>query len=68
MLRDIARDMKSKKSVSVQTVNFIQNAKNRWTIMLPRKHAQPASKHSTFCSSCEQEFSSYYYLQQHLRK
>ena len=31
-------------------------------------HAQPSSKHSTVCSPCEQEFPSYYSLQQNWRK
>ena len=30
-----------------------------------KKHAQPSSKKSTFCSSCEQELPGYYSLQQH---
>ena len=33
-----------------------------------KKHAQPSSKHSTVCPSCEQEFPNYYSLQQHRRK
>ena len=33
-----------------------------------KKHAQPSSKKSTVCPSCEQEFPSYYSLQQHRRK
>ena len=33
-----------------------------------KKHAQPSSKQSTVCPSCEQEFPSYYSLQQHRRK
>ena len=35
---------------------------------MAKKHAQPSSKQSTVFSSCEQEFSSYYSLQQHRRK
>ena len=35
---------------------------------MAKKHAQPSSKQSTVCSSCEQEFPSYYSLQQHRRK
>ena len=35
---------------------------------MAKKHAQPGSKQSTVCSSCEQEFPSYYSLQQHRRK
>ena len=35
---------------------------------LAKKHAQPSSKQSTVCPSCEQEFPSYYSLQQHRRK
>ena len=33
-----------------------------------KKHAPSTSKQSTVCSSCEQEFPSYYSLQQHRRK
>ena len=33
-----------------------------------KKHAEPSLKQSTFCSSCEQEFPSYFSLQQHRRK
>ena len=33
-----------------------------------KKHAEPSSKQSTVCPSCEQEFPSYYSLQQHRRK
>ena len=33
-----------------------------------KKHAQPRSKQSTVCSSSEQEFPSYYSLQQQQRK
>ena len=33
-----------------------------------KKQAQPSSKQSTVCPSCEQEFPSYYSLQQHRRK
>ena len=35
---------------------------------MAKKHAQPSSKQSTVCPSCEQEFPSYYSLQQHRRK
>ena len=34
----------------------------------PKKHAPSTFKQSTVCSSCEQEFQSYYSLQQHRRK
>ena len=33
-----------------------------------KKHAPSTSKQSMVCSSCEQEFPSYYSLQQHRRK
>ena len=33
-----------------------------------KKHAPSISKQSMVCSPCEQEFSSYYSLQQHRRK
>ena len=35
---------------------------------IAKKHAQPSSKQSTVCPSCEQEFPSYYSLQQHRSK
>ena len=35
---------------------------------MANKHAQPSSKHSVVCSSCEQEIPSYYSLQQLWRK
>ena len=35
---------------------------------MAKMHAPSRSKQSTVCSSCEQEFSSYYSLQQHRRK
>ena len=35
---------------------------------MAKKHAQPSSKQSMVCSSCEQEFPSYYSLQQHRRE
>ena len=33
-----------------------------------KKHAQPSSKHSTVCLSCEKEFPNFYSVQQHRRK
>ena len=35
---------------------------------MDKKHAPSSSKQSTVCPSCEQEFPSYYSLQQHRRK
>ena len=35
---------------------------------IAKKHAQPSSRQSMVCSSCEQEFPSYYSLQQRGRK
>ena len=35
---------------------------------MAKKQAQPSSKQSTVCTSCEQELPSYYSLQQHRRK
>ena len=35
---------------------------------MAKKYGQPNSKQSTVCPSCEQEFPSYYSLQQHRRK
>ena len=36
--------------------------------LVAKKHAQPSSKHSTVCSSCEQKVPCYYSVQQHRRK
>ena len=36
MLRDIEKDAKNKRNISVQTVIFIQRAKRRWVILLRR--------------------------------
>ena len=62
---DIEKDVKNKRSISVQTVIFLQRAKG---YHFARKHGQPSSKQSTVYSSCEQEFPSFYSLQQHRRK
>ena len=35
---------------------------------MAKKHAPSSSKQSMICSSCEQEFTRYYSLQQHRRK
>ena len=35
---------------------------------IAKKHAQPSLKQSTVCPSCEQEFPTYYSLQQHRGK
>ena len=68
IMRDIEKDVKSRRNIIVPNVIFIQRTRTRGTIMLLKKHAPASSKQSTVCSSCEQEFPSYYSLQQHRRK
>ena len=46
-------------------INYNQREMN---CQMVKKHAQPSSKQSTICPSCEQKFPSYYSLQQHRRK
>ena len=48
--------------------HFYTKNKEEMGYHVAKKHAQPSSKHSTDCPSCEQEFPSYYSLQQHQRK
>ena len=48
--------------------HFCTKSKEEMGYHVEKKHAQPSSKKSTVCSSCEQEFPSYYSLQQHRRK
>ena len=48
--------------------HFYTKSKEEMGYHVAKKHAQPSSKQSTVCSSCEQEFPSYYSLQQHRRK
>ena len=48
--------------------NFMSKKNEEMDCHVGRKHAQPNSKQSTVCPSCEQEFRRYYSLQQHRRK
>ena len=48
--------------------HFYTKSKEEMGYHVPKKHVQPRSKQSTVCPSCEQEFPSYYSLQQHRRK
>ena len=48
--------------------HFYTKNKDEMNYHVAKKHAPPSSKQSTVCSSCEQEFPSYYSLQQHRRK
>ena len=48
--------------------HFYTKNKEEMDYHVAKKHAQPSSKQSTVCPSCEQEFPSYYSLQQHQRK
>ena len=47
---------------------FYTKSKEEMDYHVAKKHPQPCSKQSTVCPSCEQEFLSYYSLQQHRRK
>ena len=47
---------------------FYTKSKEEMGYHVAKKHAEPSSKQSTICPSCEQEFPSYYSLQQHRRK
>ena len=46
---------------------FYTKNKDEMNYYVAKKHAPASSKQSTMCSSCEQEFPSYYSLQQHRR-
>ena len=48
--------------------HFYTKSQEEMGYHVAKKHAQPSSKQSTVCPSCEQELSSYYSLQQHRRK
>ena len=48
--------------------HFYTKSKEEMVYHVAKKHAQPSSKQSTVCPSCEQEFPSYYTIQQHRRK
>ena len=49
-------------------MSFYTKNKDEMNYHVAKKHAPASSKQSTVCSSCEQEFASYYSLQQHRRK
>ena len=49
-------------------MSFLYKKQGRDEHHVAKKHAPASSKQSTMCSSCEQEFPSYYSLQQHRRK
>ena len=48
--------------------NFYTKSKEEMGYHVAKKQAEPSSKQSTVCPSCEQEFPSYFSLQQHRRK
>ena len=48
--------------------HFYTKNKDEMNYHVAKKHAPASSKQSTVCSSFEQEFASYYSLQQHRRK
>ena len=48
--------------------NIMSKEKEEMNYHIAKKHAQPNSKQSMVRPSCEQEFASYYSLQQHRKK
>ena len=58
----------SKGVISCPDCKYFPYDQQEMSYNMAKKHAQPSSKQSTICSSCEQEFPSYYSLQQHRRK
>ena len=48
--------------------SFISKKKEEMDYHVAKKHAESSSKQSTVCPFCEQEFPSYYSLQQHRRR
>ena len=67
---DAARHRKScvRGIVSCLECNYCTYNQQEWNYHAAKKHAPSIFKQSTVCSSCEQEFPSYYLLQQHRRK
>ena len=64
---DIERDVKNKRNISVQT-HFYTKSKDEMGYHVAKKHAEQSSKQTTVCPFCEQEFPTYYSLQQYRRK
>ena len=58
----------SKGVISCPDCKYFSFKKQEMSYHMAKKHAQPSSKQSTVCPFCEQEFPSYYSLQQHRRK
>ena len=54
--------------ISCTDCKYFTYNKQEMNYHVAKKHASLTLKQSTVCSSCEQEFSSYYSLQQHRRK
>ena len=48
--------------------HFYTKSKEEMDHHVAKKHAEPSSKQSTVCPSCEQDFPIFYSLQQHRRK
>ena len=68
---DAARHRKrceKQKELKFPNCYFYTKSKKEVGCHVAKKHAQPSSKQSTVCPSCEQEFPSYYSLQKHRRK
>ena len=69
-MRDIESDVKTKMNIKALFVTLCPLRRKRWTIMLPGSMRLLAlnSKQLIICSSSEQEFLSYYSLQQYRRR
>ena len=68
---DAARHRKrceKQKEHKCPTCHFYTKSKKEMDYHVAMKHADTSSKQSTVCSSFQQEFPSYYSLQQHRRK
>ena len=67
---DAARHRKScaRGVISCPECNYCTYNQQEMNYHAAKRHAQSTSKQSTVCSSCEQEFPSYYSLQKHRRK
>ena len=68
--QNIARHRKkcAKGVVSCPDCKYSTYNQQEMNYHMVKKHAPSSLKQSTVCSSCEQEFPSYYSLQQHRRK
>ena len=68
---DVARHRKGcekQEEHKCSNCHFYTNNKEEMDYHVAKKHAEPCLKQSSICSSCEQEFPSFYSFQQHRRK